>query len=99
MYSEEFEDKLSEALELQVFSYNSAVTNEVWVVLMAIASSPEVVCSDQIAAATHMSPTHVELIQYLICNNDYAEYGTSPRCCWLTEKGKKLYQELLELRG
>lgn len=34
----------------------------------------------------------VQLIQYIICSMDYAEYGTSPRGCWLTTKGESMLE-------
>jgi len=95
--NENFEDTLGEALGIIAFSYNDTVTQEVWDVLTTISEATIPPCSEDIAKSLDLSPTHVELIQYLICNNDNAEYGVSPRCCWLTEKGQKLVKELRNL--
>lgn len=90
---------ISDALGIVVFSYNDEVTYQVIeVVLRLAAPNEELLCCDDIAMHVGIDPTHVELIQYLICDKNLAEYGTSPRCCWLTPKGeemKKMIRELL----
>jgi hypothetical protein len=90
---QEFNNLISEALNIQVFSYNSTVTDEVFGVMKCIAKDRPAY-NTAIARAMKLKESHVELIQYLLCNNDHAEYGTSPRGCWLTEKGEKLYEQL-----
>jgi hypothetical protein len=90
----EFENLISEAFGIEVFSYNKAVTNDVWNVFKIIKEDRPAFVTD-IAKRLGLSDSHVELIQYLICNNDHAEYGSSPRGCWLTPKGEALYLKLL----
>ena len=73
------EDLISEALGIQVFSYNDEVTDEVIDVMRAVNSDRRF--NTEIAKDLGLKESHVELIQYLLCNNDHAEYGTSPRGC------------------
>lgn len=97
-----FEDIISRAFNIQVFSYNGKVTSEFWSVLRLMGSSKDLdqaIFNTEIAEATGLTESHVELIQYLICNNDHADYGTSPRGCWLTEKGFDVYRELKNIRS
>lgn len=42
----------------------------------------------EIADKLKITPEFVQLVQYLLCGADLAEYGTSPRGCWLTNKGE-----------
>ena len=95
---DEFEEKIADALGIYAFSYNSDVTNEVWGVMRLLRENESIFCTD-IACELGLKPSHVELIQYLICNNDHAEYGTSPRGCWLTKKGEKLVDELAAIEA
>ena len=37
-----------------------------------------------------------ELINYILCSMNYAEYGTSPSGCWLTEKGEEMLKVFKE---
>lgn len=93
----DFEDLLSRELNIEVFSYSSKVTDEVWAVIKLIHDEHPIHCND-IALRLGLSASYVELIQYLLCNNDNAEYGTSPRGCWLTKKGERLFDALVILR-
>jgi hypothetical protein len=65
---------------LQCFSYNTAVDNDVIAVMEQMLTDNRWVTD--IAEATGLSATHVELIQYILCSAGLAEYGTSPRGCW-----------------
>lgn len=87
-------DVLSEALGIQVLSYNSEITDAI-VGVMKLARRPNPAYNTDIARKLDLAPNYVELIQYLICQNDHAEYGVSPRGIWLTDKGEKLLEQLL----
>lgn len=41
-----------------------------------------------------LNKTHVELILFMLCGAGFAEYGMSPRGCWLTKKGIEWYKKL-----
>lgn len=93
---------ISDALGIEVYSYNQQVSLELWGVLELLANAKEKgesIYNTEIANELRLTPSHVELIQYLLCNNDHAEYGTSPRGCWLTDKGLDLYRRAKELIG
>ena len=92
----DIEQLISEALGITAFSYNSVITDEVLGVLGLVASK-DMKCAYQIAEELSLKASHVELIQYMLCNNDHGEYGTSPRCMWLTEKGRELYKKILKI--
>lgn len=92
-----FTELISKALNIEVFSYNSEVTMDVWNVIKLLGEKKDGYYNTEISLELKLDPKHVELIQYLICNNGHAEYGTSPRGCWLTEKGFDLYNKLKEL--
>jgi Mn-dependent DtxR family transcriptional regulator len=95
---EEFNDMISTAFGIDVFTYNSEVTDEFWGVLEMVAENRPAYNTD-IAKKLNLKESHVELIQYLLCNKDHAEYGTSPRGCWLTPKGEAVYKKLKELKA
>lgn len=94
--NESLTNLISEAFSIEVFSYNTEVTNEVIAVLKEIKEGRPAYVTE-IASKLNLKESHVELIQYLICNNDHAEYGTSPRGCWLTPKGEQLYAKVSAL--
>ena len=93
----EFNNVISKAFNIDVFSYNSEVTDNIWSVLKFIVENRPAYNTD-IAEKLNLSTAHVELIQYLLCNNDNAEYGTSPRGCWMTEKGIIVFRKLRDLK-
>lgn len=99
--TEEFENAVANAFGLRCFSYNDQITEDFWRVLQEIASwdalQKPAPCTLRIAEKLGLDRNYVELIQYIICNNGMAEYGTSPRCCWLTEKGKATFEHLKEI--
>lgn len=77
--------------------YNSEVDSDIVSVMELIKNKMFVT---DIAERLKMSKSHVEIIQYILCSMDYAEYGTSPRGCWLTKKGEdalKLFKKRFEL--
>lgn len=92
----EFNDLISENLKIDVFSYNDEVSDELFGVMKLI-SEKQAIFNTEIAKKLNLKNSHVELIQYILCNNDHAEYGGSPRGCWLTPKGEELYKKLANL--
>ena len=50
---------------------------------------------DNIAKNTGLDPKYVELIQYIICSSELADYGTSPRGCFLTDLGLYVTLQLI----
>lgn len=94
-----FDEKISQAFKIDVFSYNGEVTEEFWKILCLVCEGEPAFVTD-IAKETGLKPSHVELIQYLICNfYDGFDYGSSPRGVWANDEGKKLYEELKELKS
>lgn len=91
----QFNDIVSNAFRISAFSYNSVVSDDFFHVLSGVSEGRY---NSDIAKATGLSESHVELIQYLLCNGDHADYGTSPRGCWLTDKGKAVFEQLKALR-
>ncbi len=69
-----------EAMGLHYFSYNSQVDLDALNVLKGIAAGKY---NTDIATETGLSPSHVEMIQYLFCGANWVEYGTSPRGGWI----------------
>lgn len=93
---------IGDELGIQVYSYNQQVSDELFGVFELLAKAKEAreaIYNTEIARQLNLSKSHVELIQYLLCNNDHAEYGTSPRGCWLTDKGLDLYRRAKDLIG
>lgn len=72
--------------------YNSAIDNDIISIMKSIRDDEDK-WYQVIAKKLNLREEYVELIQYILCTLDYAEYGTSPRGCWLTDKGN----EMLEL--
>ena len=88
------EDNLGGIWELiKCGGYNSEVDDDIINVMRVIRDDRPAFYTD-IAEKLQMKPPHVELIQYILCSMDFAEYGTSPRGCWLTEKGEKMLKEV-----
>lgn len=93
---EAFDEIVSNAFGIGAFSYNSAVQDDFFNVMKRVAAGKY---NSEIAKDTEMKESHVELIQYLLCNGDHADYGTSPRGCWLTPKGWEVFEQLKALRS
>ena len=90
-----FDYKLGEAFGIKVMSYNGQVTSDFWQVLLLVHKG---LYNTDIADITGMIPSHVELIQYLICNHDSYDYGTSPRGVFPITGAEELLEELLDMR-
>lgn len=97
----EYQDLLWDTLKVAYGGYNSAVDLDVLNVMEEVRYGRPAFNTD-IAKKFGLSEAHVELIQYLICSAELAEYGTSPRGCWLTKEGEaflermKPYHDLLK---
>jgi hypothetical protein len=93
------DDVLGEALYLPVFGYNSAVSDNIFNILeyLCIGNREDRFVTG-LAKRFDLTPEHVELIQYLLCGADLCDYGTSPRGCFITDKGRELYSKLKTLR-
>ncbi len=48
----------------------------------------------RIAQNFKLNPNYVQLINFILCGADLAEYGTSPRGAWLTKKGEEFYARM-----
>jgi len=71
--------------------YSSEVDDDIILVMETIKQQRAIYVTD-IADKLNIQRNYVALIQYIICSLDYAEYGTSPRGCWLTEEGEKILE-------
>lgn len=69
-----------EALELPLASYNGAVEVDILVVLEGLLAGRY---NSDISDRSGMTESHVELIQYMLCESNVCDYGTSPRGCWI----------------
>lgn len=70
-------------------TYNGQVYNELMQVITEIYHGQ---FNSTISFNQKLSPSHVELIQYTLCGRNLADYGTSPRGCWLTPIAKSLFE-------
>lgn len=43
-----------------------------------------------------LDPMFVQMIQYLLCAKDFTEYGSSPRGCWIIQKGREFFNQYKE---
>ena len=96
-WNDVLEGVIGDRFQIGAFSYNGKVTDDFWRTLELVASE-EPLCAYQIAKTTGLSRNYVEFMLYVICNNHQATYGSSPRCCWLTEKGRQTFKELCVIR-
>ena len=71
--------------------YNTEVDIDIIAVMECIKVNRPIFYTD-ISIKLGFKKEYVELIQYIICSLDYAEYGTSPRGCWLTDEGEKILE-------
>jgi len=76
--------------------YNGEIDLEILEVMRLLKKKRPIYCTD-VAKELGLKPTHVELINYILATLGLAEYGTSPRGCWLTEKGEE-YLKIFEGR-
>lgn len=86
---------LWDALKVPLGGYNSEVNNDILKVMCLIQLGK---FNTDISQETGMTKAHVELIQYILCSADLADYGTSPRGCWLTKEGKELLKRITKAR-
>lgn len=90
-----YEDLLWNTLlgEFHCACYDGGVDLDVLNVVECIANDEKFFCT-HIAEKLNLQEHYVQMIQYLICGPELAEYGTSPRGCWLTTKGKDWFEKL-----
>lgn len=69
--------------------YASEVDDAIIAVMQLIRDKMPIFYTD-ICKITGFQSEFVQLIQYILSTLDYAEYGTSPKGCWLTAKGEKM---------
>lgn len=69
-------------------TYNTKVYNELRGVISCIANGE---FNSGIAKKLDLTESHVELIQYILCDKGLVDYGTSPRGCWLEDIGRSLF--------
>ncbi len=69
--------------------YSSEVDDAIIKVMQLIRDKRLIFYSD-ICKITGFQSEFVQLVQYILSTMDYAEYGTSPRGCWLTPTGEKM---------
>lgn len=82
-----------DALGLSCCSYNSKVDDDALAVLRGILAKQY---NSDIAAATGLSPSHVELYQSIFSGAHWCEYGTSPRGCWFVyDRGENFGERLI----
>ncbi len=97
----EYESLMADSLGVPYMCYNFAVNEDVFTVMrfssIGYRGKLSPFTSD-IAKRTGMQENYIELIKYILCTNDHAEYGSSPRGAWLTKKGTTLYKQLKKLR-
>ena len=82
-----------EGLGLPLGPYNGAVEHDVLVVLEGILAGKFMT---DIASETGLTEGHVELIQYMLCDADVCDYGTSPRGCWVIHGMKEEVSKLAQ---
>lgn len=83
---------IGDYLGIQYFSY-SGLEYDLYKIIKLIGS--EVHCFyDEIVEKTGLDEKFVLLIQEILCSADLAEYGISPRGCWLTPKGEEFLKKL-----
>jgi len=88
------EGALWKVLNIQCGGYNGAIDEDILKVLSILNTEQTFV--DDIAKQMSKDESYIELIQYLICSAELAEYGGSPRGCWLTDYGKFVTKKLSE---
>jgi len=65
--------------------YNMRIDHDALAVLKGIVAGK---FNSDIAKELDLPEQYVELLQTLFCSADWAEYGTSPRGCWIIPYGK-----------
>lgn len=101
------EDRLWNSLlgDFNCATYDGAIDLDVLRVARIIREKRPIFYTE-IAKELEIQDRYVQLIQYLLCGVNLAEYGTSPRGCWLTKQGEQwlenfepYYQELISPSG
>jgi len=80
------QDLLWGALGESCGGYNSAIDADILSCMREMAGDNPSFNTD-ISTKLQLDPKYIEIIQYLVCGAGLAEYGTSPRGAWLTQKG------------
>lgn len=96
-----YQDLMSDGLGIRYLGYNSSINDDIYNVMRLSSIGHRGALSSfstNIAKRLSISENYVELIKYLLCQEDNADYGTSPRGAWLTPKGKDLYLRLKKLK-
>jgi hypothetical protein len=75
--------------KLSCVGYNGAIDHDALGVLRGIAAGK---FCDDIATELNLPRQYVELLQSIFCSVGWADYGTSPRGCWIDpdHKGEEL---------
>lgn len=73
-------DFWDDAAKLSCVSYNSQIDNDALAVLKGIAAGK---FNDDIARELGFPEQYVELLQSIFCSVGWADYGTSPRGCFI----------------
>ena len=68
-----------------MFTYNKELDKDIWLVMEHL---NEGLYLTEISSKTQLSEKYIELIQHVLCREYLADYGTSPRGCWLSKKGE-----------
>ena len=64
-------------------TYSSAVDEHIIYVIERMIPNPHAAYSSDIAKERGWPEEYVELIKYILCSANLAEYGTSPRGAWI----------------
>lgn len=83
--SDDWDFWTDEVKSLHCVGYNSKIDYDALAVLEGIQFKEY--CTE-IATKTGLPAEYVELLQSIFCSAGWAEYGTSPRGCWLTKSGE-----------
>jgi len=82
---------------LDCFGYCGDINDDILNVIKTLNS--EHLFVTELAKKLNLGQKYVELIQYAICHADLADYGGSPRGCWLTPWGKWVINKIQEAGG
>lgn len=95
--SDIFSRLLNDNINLRCGGYSFTIDLDIYNV-MKLSADSDTMYSAYIAKELNLSEDYVELIKYIICSEDLADYGTSPRGSWLESKGIELLKLLTELK-
>jgi len=77
-------------------TYNSAVDEHIIYVIDRMIPKPYAAFSSDIAKEKGWPEEYVELIKYILCSAELAEYGTSPRGAWINHDLADLMPKVIE---